>query len=364
LAGGGNRTSFVATPTSARYDLGISFQIAESGPSELNMARLLSFFIAFLGIVGASMAGAVDKTTADFPDGTSILKWKDGKKGAFYLAFDDACPTHLTNVIPELEKRKIIGTFYIIAGAGQFTGNKKWEAAAKSPYVVFANHTFKHKDFPTLEAFDKEVVDTNKVILKMQPGSKPNRIIAFGKPGGVKYGITDAQIEDVLKQHDMVNRLPFYTPVIHVKTVDDMHKWIDQGIKKGEIGHLDFHGVGGDWLVTPTDFFHAILDKLDASREELWVSDTATIMKYAAERKASQVKVIANEKDKIRISLTTTLDTKFYDEPLTLATKVPAGWKNATVTQGEKKTTVPVKDGVAKYDALAGGAEIILTETK
>src|SRR5438067_10698591 len=100
-----------------------------------------------------------------------------------------------------------------------------------------------------------------------------------------------------------------------------MHEWIDQAIKRGDIGHLDFHGVGGDWLVTPVDFFHAILDKLDASKDDLWVADTATIMKYAALRKASQVKIIENAKDRVRISLTTTLDTKLYDEPLTLATK-------------------------------------------
>jgi peptidoglycan/xylan/chitin deacetylase (PgdA/CDA1 family) len=305
---------------------------------------------------------AAEKATVDSPDGTSILKWKGGKRAAFYLAFDDACPSHLVNVIPELERRKIVGTFYVIAGSPMFNGNKKWEAAAKSPYAVFANHTFKHKDFPTLEAFEGEVAQTNKVILRLQPGTKETRVIAFGKPGGVKYGITDAQIEEVLAKHDMVNRLPFWTPVIHVKTADDMHKGVDQTIKKGEVGHLDFHGVGGDWLVTPVDFFRAVLDKLDASREVLWVSDTASIMKYAAERKASQVKVVENAPGKVRLSLTTTLDARLYDEPLSLATKVPAGWKQAVVTQGETKATVPVAEGIVVYDAIAGGPEVVLTE--
>lgn len=39
---------------------------------------------------------------------TQILKWKDGKKGAFTLAFDDSAPSQLKNVVPELEKRKIV----------------------------------------------------------------------------------------------------------------------------------------------------------------------------------------------------------------------------------------------------------------
>jgi peptidoglycan/xylan/chitin deacetylase (PgdA/CDA1 family) len=305
---------------------------------------------------------AAEEVTVDAPDGTSILKWKGGKRAAFYLAFDDACPSHLTNVIPELERRKIVGTFYVIAGSPMFNGNKKWEATAKSQYAVFANHTFKHKDFPTLEAFEGEVAQTNKVILRLQPGTKETRVIAFGKPGGVKYGITDAQIEQVLAKHDMVNRLPFWTPVIHVKTPDDMRKAVDQTIKNGDVGHLDFHGVGGDWLVTPVDFFQAVLDKLDASREVLWVSDTASVLKYAAERKAAQVKVVETAAGKVRLSLTTTLDAKLYDEPLSLATKVPAAWKQAVVAQGDAKATVPVMDGVAVYDAVPGGAEVVLTE--
>jgi len=331
------------------------------------MTRTLLLFVAAICCTGlpataADPKPAAEKIAVDSPDGTDVLKWKGGKKAAFYLAFDDGCPTHLTNVIPELQKRKIVGTFYIIAGRPTFNGNKKWEEAAKSPYVVFANHTFRHKDFPTLEGFEDEVVQTNKVILRLQPGTKASRVIAFGKPGGVKYGITDADIAGVLAKHDMVNRLPFWTPVIHVKTPDDMTKWVDQGIAKGEIGHLDFHGVGGDWLVTPVDFFLAILDKLDACRDVLWVSDTASIMKYAAERKAATVKVAENTPAKVRLTLTTTLDAKLYDEPLSLATKVPAAWKQAVVTQGESKVTVPVTGGVAVYDAVPGGPEIVLIE--
>ncbi|HEX8913285.1 MAG TPA: polysaccharide deacetylase family protein [Humisphaera sp.] len=329
------------------------------------LARAAAAVLLFCLLTPTSAAiAAADKITVDSPDGTSVLKWKGGKKAAFYLAFDDGCPTHLTNVIPELQKRKIVGTFYVIAGRPTFNGNKKWEEAAKSPYVVFANHTFRHKDFPTLEGFEDEVAQTNKVILRLQPGAKEHRVIAFGKPGGVKYGITDADIAGVLAKHDMVNRLPFWTPVIHVKTVDDMHKWVDQGIKKGEIGHLDFHGVGGDWLVTPVDFYLAILDKLDACKADLWVSDTASVMKYAAERKAATVKVVENTPTKVRLTLATTLDAKLYDEPLTLATKVPAGWKQAVVTQGEAKATAPVTDGVAVYDAVPGGPEIVLTGGK
>ena len=295
--------------------------------------------------------------------GTSILKWKDGKRVAFYLAFDDACPTDLTNVIPALEEHKIVGTFYVIAGGGLFKDRPEWVKVSKSPYVVLANHTLNHKDFPTIEKFETEIIEANKLILKSQPG-KPDRLISFGKPGGVKYGITDAQILEVLAKHNLIDRLPFWGSGIHVNGTSKVIAYVDAAIKKGELSHLDFHGVGGDWLVTPLDVFHALLDKLDASSDLMWISDAATVQKYLAERKAAELTVIEKTDTLIRLKLTTKTDQNQYDVPLTLATKVPASWKSVEVTQGQTHNNVTVTGEIAKYDVLPNGIEVVLTPGK
>ena len=39
-------------------------------------------------------------------------------------------------------------------------------------------------------------------------------------------------------------------------------------VANGEMGHNDMHGVGGDWLSTPLDWFTALLDKLEAEKEQ------------------------------------------------------------------------------------------------
>jgi hypothetical protein len=54
------------------------------------------------------------------------------------------------------------------------------------------------------------------------------------------------------------------------------------------------------------------------------------------------------------------MDPVLYDQPLTLATKVPAGWTKVQITQGDKKTTLPAADGMVRYDALPGTQEIAL----
>jgi peptidoglycan/xylan/chitin deacetylase (PgdA/CDA1 family) len=296
-------------------------------------------------------------------DGTDILKWKDGKKAAFYLAFDDSCPSHLKTVIPELTQRKITGTFYVIAGGGLFADNPKWAEAAKSPYVVLANHTYTHKGAQTLEQFEEEVTKATTALNEKAPHLKPGRLISYGKPGGVKWGegVTDAAMKPILAKHNLIDRQPFWGAAIHVKTAADVEKLVDAAITKGEVGHLDFHGVGGDWLACTTEFFIATLDKLEKHRDEIWVTDPVSAHKYATARKSAELKVVEKGEKQIRISLTSTADAALYDHPLTLATKVPGDWTSVQITQGEAKSTAAAKEGVVMYHALPGGGEILLT---
>jgi hypothetical protein len=323
---------------------------------------LLLLFTAVPALLGDDKKPAAASSAV----GTEILKWKDGKAAVFLLAFDDACPTHLKNVMPELNKRKIPGTFYVITGSGQFKDQKQWAAEAKSPYVILGNHTENHKGAQTLDEFDTQVALANATIKERTPGLKSDRLISYGKPGGVKWGegVTDPAMAPILEKHHCVNRPPFWGAILHVKTTEDMEKLVDNAIKKGEMAHLDFHGVGGDWLPTPMSFLNITLDYLEKHRDQLWLTDHATYAKYAAERKAATVKVLDNSPQQIKISLTATTDPAYYDEPLTLATKVPPTWKAVNVVQGDKTTTITPKAGTLQYDAFPNAQTILLTPAK
>src|SRR4051812_24183829 len=96
---------------------------------------------------------------------TKVLKWKDGKAACFLLAFDDSAPSQLKNVVPELQRRKIPGTFYLVTGNGLYASLKsKWEEAVKSPYIVPANHTFTHKGVNNAEELEPELAKCNEVL--------------------------------------------------------------------------------------------------------------------------------------------------------------------------------------------------------
>ena len=47
---------------------------------------------------------------------TTITKWKDGKKAAISLTFDDGSPNQFSVALPMLNKLKIPATFFIITG--------------------------------------------------------------------------------------------------------------------------------------------------------------------------------------------------------------------------------------------------------
>ncbi len=292
---------------------------------------------------------------------TQVLKWQDGKKACFILAFDDGAPSQLKNVIPELEKRKIVGTFYLVTGNSLYASLKsKWEAAARSAYMVVANHTFTHKGVLNAEELEPELARNNEVLLALYPERPRPRLLAFGKPGGVPWNVPKEELAAALARHQLVDRPPFAGPPIHYKSAEETVAVVDRAVTKGEMGHLDFHGVGGDWLVTPLDWFGALLDKLEANREVLWITDTASWHQYVTERDEAEMKTLESNAKEIRVELTCKLDPSLYDLPLTLSTTVPAEWKNCTVTQGATKSNLPVRDGAVQYAATPGGGVIVV----
>ena len=299
------------------------------------------------------------KPAARAPDtaasGTVVLKWKDGKKAVFMVAFDDSPPCDLTNVIPELEKRKLVGTFYVNPGLDPFNRLKaKWTAAAQSPYVELANHTLTHKGVNNAGELEKELHDCTQIIYECTPGKKSPRLVGFGQPGGVPWNVTPEETTAGLERNLLVNRPPFYGLPFHYKNSAELVALVDTTIASGDMGHVDFHGVGGDWLSVPTEFLTTLLDKLVTVQDQLWVTDTVSWRKYSTERQTADVKVLPAGTDEIKFALTCAADPALYDMPLTLSTKVPATWGSCMVTQGAIKTTVTSNNGFLRYDAIPG----------
>jgi peptidoglycan/xylan/chitin deacetylase (PgdA/CDA1 family) len=321
----------------------------------------LSGLTAGLALAGVGAPGTTSgKQLSDA--GTRVLKWKDGKRAVFLLAFDDSCQSHVTNAIPELRKRGMVGTFYICPGGEPYKNERDaWEKQIPATGMEYGNHTFTHRGAPSVEEFDEELRLCNEVINRCFPRRKQPRLISFGTPGVPKdqWRITDQQLNEALARYNLVLRPPFFGPPFQMTTLDEACKVIDTAIAAGEMGHLDFHGVGGDWHVASMELFTAILDKLDSRRDQLWLTDAISWHKYLTERQGAQVQE-RHDARQITVQLSSTADPGLYDLPLTLVTRVPAEWKQCVITHDATKTTVGVSNGAVQYEAIPGAAAIVI----
>lgn len=294
---------------------------------------------------------------------TRVLKWKDGKRAVFMVEFDDSAPSHLEFAIPALKNRGLPGTFYINPGNGPYKSHQAaWEREASSPGIELANHTFSHIGAPSVEEFDREIAEANEVIDRLYPHRPASRLRDWARPGVPReqWKISEAEIQSVLAKYHMIERPPFFGPPFSIKTTGEMIDWVDGAIAAGEMRHLAFHGVGGDWHSAPINYFLALLDKLEACADQLWVTDPLSYHKYETERRTASVSVVESTASSVRLSLTSESDPHFYDQPLTLVTTVPDSWKRVTITQGKSRQTRTAKNGLVQFDALPGGGEIVL----
>src|ERR1051326_8577902 len=176
------------------------------------------------------------------------------------LEFEDSLPSQVKVVVPELKKRGIPGTFYINPGKEQFRGfRKEWETQIPGEGIEYANHTFTHTGAKSVEQLEQELEKTNEEIYKCYPDRKRPRLISFGQPGGVPWNVSRSETLALLAKFNLIERPPFIGYPFQIKSQEQMLALVDKALEKGEMGHLVFHGVGGDWLKTPVEIFYSIL---------------------------------------------------------------------------------------------------------
>ena len=323
--------------------------------------------IRFLCVVLITFASfAIHAEQPDAPGATRIARWKDDKKAALMLMFDDSAPTHVKFVFPELKKRGMIATFYVNPGKwAQF--KNAWETEIPAAGMEYGNHTWTHKGVRDVPDAEDEIGKCTETIQHLFQGTTP-RLISYGQPGVPKgaWNINDAQLKEILTKQHLILRpsVDGRFAFIHLKTTAAMVAIVDSALEKGTAECVLFHGVGGDWLTFPLPDFREFLDKVEERRQKLWITGHISVHKYETERDGAEVAITQNTADKISLTLKSKADKQLYDQPLTLVTKVPATWTKCEVAQGETKTTVTAKDGLIQYDALPNGDAIVLNAAK
>jgi hypothetical protein len=320
----------------------------------------------------SASAGFHDSARAETspPLGESrVAKWKDDKKAAFLLMFDDSWPSHWQVAVPALVARKMTATFYINPGKGEYLKFKdKWENDVWTNGVVYGVHTMTHQGVKDLENAEYEIGACAKVIGATGSGKTP-RLISWGMPGvgPGKWNITGEELQALLKKHHLVDRPTFndHGVVYHLQKADQMLALADKAIAAGGMEYLIAHGVERgpdmnwgyqDFWAWKQEIFFAVLDGLAQRRDrgDLWITDHISYHQYLTERATAKVQTLKADPTGIRLALTCEADPQFYDVPLTVVTRVPADWQECRVTQGDRTSSVAVVNGMVTFDAVPG----------
>ena len=95
------------------------------GEVPMGQRRLLS---GLFTVLWSSCAWADPGSPASF----QVLPW-NGSPAAFSLTFDDGDPSHLDVAVPELDKRGLKGTFFLIAN--QLPREEEWRKLPAAGHV-------------------------------------------------------------------------------------------------------------------------------------------------------------------------------------------------------------------------------------
>jgi peptidoglycan/xylan/chitin deacetylase (PgdA/CDA1 family) len=223
----------------------------------------------------------------------TVVPW-NGYRAATSLTFDDGDPSHLDVAIPELNKRKMKGTFFLIAN--KVERKDEWRSILKEGHEI-GNHTLDHKHPKELteKEANAQVVGARNVLQKefgvpvdtfaypfteMTPDLRRwvERSSLFARGGG----------EHELKPTGAIDwwNLPARTTMTHY-SIQTYKAWINADLKSRGWLVWIIHGLEGTpWGYEPVarKTFAQVLDALQA--KDVWVGTFLEVGSYLRAQKA------------------------------------------------------------------------------
>lgn len=231
----------------------------------------------------------------------------NGKQAAVVLTYDDALAEHINNALPDLNKNKLKGTFYVTAYFDGFKSDiSAWKQLSESGHEL-ANHTLVHPcigNKPGREWVNKErdlsqwsvkrMVDeiaVTNVLLEAVDGKKQR---TFAYPCGDKTAMGKDYVEAIepmfvaaravggpMQKPSEVELFNINSVMINGETADEMIKMVDEAISEGKLLVFLFHGVGGGHpLDVKREDHQQLLSYLHKKRKQLWVPTVIELAQF------------------------------------------------------------------------------------
>ena len=303
-----------------------------------------------------------------------VMKFKDGKIGAYSLQFDDSTLSQANFAIPQLNWRGLVGTFFINPGKPKYQETKyTWEVICPKFAHELTNHTVHHSGAKDYEEADYEIGECSRHIWKLYP--EKSKLLPYAGGGGTTWNITDEEKAELRTKYFLYRRPSMGSMRDDIGTGFKMLSYPQRAIDEEIWVPIHFHGIGSEHLSVTAEAFVELLDYLVANQDKLWIGTAGAVYKYQQEYEAlSNVSITDPHSDWFRVvvecdeSKVNTYNSDFvelYDEPLTLRNEVPEGWSDFFVKQGRQIRSYSVIriDGkvYAQYDIKPNAGEAVVT---
>jgi hypothetical protein len=147
-----------------------------------------------------------------------------------------------------------------------------------------------------------------------------------------------------------------------------MKSWVDTVVAHDNIWLvLVFHGIDDiGWEPLTGENLEEYFKYIQSKEDNIWVATFGDVARYVRERMNADVKT-NNDKNKITVNLTHSLDSSMYDLPLTLKTYISPSWKVVTVKQNDKTQKVSSEQDAGGtyilYGALPNNGSIEISKS-
>jgi peptidoglycan-N-acetylglucosamine deacetylase len=316
------------------------------------------------------LIAAQGRAIADPPEVAApvrIARFQGDRRGAISLTFDDGLRDQLELAVPILDRLGLKATFFIIAGRTPETdeeakakrpgdwGSISWsqlKALAANGHEI-GNHSWSHAALTKIDdaALDVEVNQSFDAIAA-HVGSPP---ITFCYPGN---GFDDRVKAAALKRH-LIDRETCFD-FANTTNEDGTNVAIDSAIAQGKWIVSITHAILNGYAAYPSlKVFEGYLEYVKEREDRLWIDTFAHVFCYIRERDEAKLTSEVSP-GKAVVTLTSSLDGKIYNRPLTLV--IPAkGAKDVQASRAGVDLPVKMLDDCIQVDAVPADAPITVT---
>ncbi|MFW6180348.1 MAG: polysaccharide deacetylase family protein [Spirochaetota bacterium] len=328
--------------------------------------------------------------------GFSLALWPGFRRAACSLTFDDGTLDQYLLAFPELERRGLKGTFFLIT---RYTSTGRWDDQEDTRKLInwdqarvlhqagheIGSHGRTHADFSAPGTNVRFELLGSYLRLKRELEQDGGYTLAWtywrsnpaarslaarlylGARGGA--GVLEKYMQS---GHTYPYRQGFdYYQVgsLGMRNREYAKPWREGGDRIfAEEGWLVlcFHGFTDGtlepallgWEPLHLERFRAILDYVES--RGFWVAPFGTVVRYARQRELASLRVVESMERAVVMTLEDGLDDRVFDQQLSIQVNLPPDWTRVEVVQHNSPLPLETIPEGVRFDALPDGSAIVL----